>query len=241
MRSQIDIRIAQQRQNRMVERRGRQLDLAAADRFAILGHHGAQDLHLHAAEDGLVLLGEAVPLRDERANAFVALEVQRVNPYQLVPHLQVADVVDRELRGERARAQSLAVAAPACEQFRIPRKRVDHPRFVGVEEVLDAEGTLVLRQRIRRLQPELQVSIVRFIAGKGFELHEQRRHQVERDPHLRKLAHQRDHAPVVLDAMQPHPREDVLARDQVLVEGLMHVPEDCNAGHNADTGRDEDL
>jgi hypothetical protein len=29
----------------------------------------------------------------------------------------------------------------------------------------------------------------------------------------------------------------VLAGGQILVERLMHVPEDCDAGHNADKGR----
>lgn len=32
--------------------------------------------------------------------------------------------------------------------------------------------------------------------------------------------------------MEPHPWEDVLAGDQVLIERLVHVPQQCNAGHN---------
>jgi hypothetical protein len=33
----------------------------------------------------------------------------------------------------------------------------------------------------------------------------------------------------------------VLPGGQVLVERLMHVPEDCDAGHNADNTRNEGL
>ena len=41
-----------------------------------------------------------------------------------------------------------------------------------------------------------------------------------------------DHAPVVLERVQPHPRQDVLAGRQVLVERLVHVPQQRDARHN---------
>ena len=62
----------------------------------------------------------AAPLRDQRADALVALEVQRVDPDQLVPDLQVADVVGRELRRLRARRSALLPllrAAPAAPRI----------------------------------------------------------------------------------------------------------------------------
>ena len=47
----------------------------------------------------------------------------------------------------------------------------------------------------------------------------------------RKLAQQRDHPVVVLQRMEAYPRHDVLAGREVLVEGLVHVPQDGDACH----------
>ena len=63
------------------------------------------------------------------------------------------------------------------------------------------------------------------------ELHEQRRHEVECDLHAGKLTEQRHHPVVVLDRVQADPREDVLSRYEVLIERLVHVPEDGDASH----------
>ena len=93
------------------------------------------------------------------------------------------------------------------------------------------ECALVLGQRVRRLQAELEVPVARPSFGERLELHQQRRHQVERQLHLRKLAQQRDHAVVVLQPVQPHPRQDVLARCEVFVVRLVHVPEDGDVSH----------
>jgi hypothetical protein len=53
----------------------------------------------------------------------------------------------------------------------------------------------------------------------------------ERDPHRRKLPQEGDHAVVVLERVEPDPRQDVLAGDQILVVRLMHVPEDRHPCH----------
>ena len=40
------------------------------------------------------------------------------------------------------------------------------------------------------------------------------------------LVQQFDHAVIVFECMHPYPREAIFAGDQVLVEGLVHVPEE---------------
>ena len=47
----------------------------------------------------------------------------------------------------------------------------------------------------------------------------------------RELIQQLDHSVVVLQRMQPHPRQTVFARHQVLVKGLVLVPEKNYAQH----------
>ena len=98
--------------------------------------------------------------------------------------------------------------------------------------MLDAELPIVLAQLIGRCQTHFQMAIARLSGRKGFELYEQRWNQVERELERRELACQRRHPVVVLERMQPHPRLEVLAGGEVLIEGLVHVPQQSDARHN---------
>ena len=92
-------------------------------------------------------------------------------------------------------------------------------------------------QRVRRLQAELEVPVARPSLGERLELHEQRRHEVERQLHLRKLAHQRGHPVVVLQPVHAYPRQHVLAGCEVFVVRLVHVPEDGDVSHVVSSNR----
>ena len=76
------------------------------------------------------------------------------------------------------------------------------------------------------------MAVQRFLTSEGFELDEKRRNQVERDLDRGMLPQDRHHAPVVFDGVHPDPRQHVLAGEQVLIERLVHVPQDRDAGHN---------
>ena len=69
------------------------------------------------------------------------------------------------------------------------------------------------------------------VLGERLDLRDQRRHQVEGDAEPREFLEHGDHAPVVLDGVQPHPRQDVLAGGEVLVIGLVHVPQQRELHH----------
>ena len=97
--------------------------------------------------------------------------------------------------------------------------------------MLHAEGALLRRQRVGRLQAQLQVAIARLVPCERLQLDQQRGHEVERDLHARELPEQRDHPPVILERVQAHPGQDVLPGEEVLIEGLVHVPQDGDAGH----------
>src|SRR5687767_6971551 len=127
MGSKINVRIAQQREDWMVKGGRRELDLSTIGRGTVLRNDPPQQLKLNAAKRGLVMLGEAAPLLDERLNARI-LEIERIDPRQLVPHLQVAQVVGREMRGLAAGAQPTPGRLALGEQFRISRIRRDHAR-----------------------------------------------------------------------------------------------------------------
>ena len=78
-----DIRIAQQGQNRMIERRGRQFDLAAGRSFLIDRKHLRQQLKLFRTQRVFVLFRIVLPSRGEVANNRVFLEPKLVHPCEL--------------------------------------------------------------------------------------------------------------------------------------------------------------
>jgi hypothetical protein len=100
-----------------------------------------------------------------------------------------------------------------------------------VERVGQQEPLVVVGEIGGGLQPERERAIAGAILGERFELHDQRRHHVEGDAHVGKLPQQRHHAVVVLQPMQPDPGEDVFAGHQILVERLVHVPEERDLRH----------
>ena len=79
--------VPQQRQNRMVERRGRQLDLAPLLQLAVQRDHLGQQLHLLVQQPLLLLLGPVLALVAKLGQLRVVLEGQRVDPDQVRPAL----------------------------------------------------------------------------------------------------------------------------------------------------------
>jgi hypothetical protein len=57
------------------------------------------------------------------------------------------------------------------------------------------------------------------------------RSAAERRAHVRELLEERDHPVVVLEAVQADPRENVLARDEIFVIRLVHVPQQSHLRH----------
>ena len=97
----------------------------------------------------------------------------------------------------------------------------------------------VTRRQLCRLgESEHQVPIPRPLGRVGLDLFDERRHQIERDRHVGELVEQRDHPPVVLERMEPDPRQNRLTRHRVEVVGLVHVPHDgkTNGGRSRDHG-----
>ena len=221
MRPQVDVGVTQQRQNRVVERRRGHLDLAADDTVAVFRNHSVQQLEFDGPKQLFVVLGKPAVLGHQPANPRIPVQIKRVHPGQLVPHLQVAEIVD----GER---QS---ASPLVEQFLVPGIDLDHPLALRMEEVLEDEDDVRLGEIGSGCEAQIEDTIACAICRKCLELDEQRRHQVERDADARKLPKERRHPVVVLQRVHPHPGEDVLAGDEILVVRLMHVPEDGHACH----------
>jgi len=219
VRPQVDIGVAQKRQNRVIERGRRDLDLPPCGRRPVLRNDAVQDLELDLPESGLVVLRKAASELHQAPDARVGIQIQRIDPGQLLPDLKVPKIV--HVVGRSASGKQVGVA----------RIDVDHPLPLSVEKVGANELDLGRGQIDRRLETELERPIPRAIFGERLELDEEGRHEVEGHLHVGKLPQERHHPVVVLERVQPHPRQDVLPRREVFIERLMHVPENGDAGH----------
>ena len=208
----------------MIKRRGRNLDLPAQRETPVGGQHQPQNLPLFAPHQGLIRQTEIAALFDQVAHFRIVLLELLVKPGQLRQDLQVP----KRLAAERA-PRALDVPAgclPGVIQLAIARIAVNHALRIGVKRVSQQEPLLAFGQVFSRFESRLQKRIGRHAPRVLVHLHHHRRHQVERLAHLRKLLQDLDHAVVIFQRMHARPGQLILARDQVLVKRLMHVPKE---------------
>src|SRR5438270_269112 len=98
MRNGGDVRVADKRQDGVIERGGGKLHLPARGKVAIRGNDASHDFSLFAADQGLVIEREAAPFSYQFANVLIMREEFFVEPCQLREHLQIA----KRLRTEHA-------------------------------------------------------------------------------------------------------------------------------------------
>ena len=89
----VNLRVAQQRKNRVVKRRRRNLDLARLGATSMRRDDGIEDFQLNRPEERLVVLREVASFLNQPFHTLIAQQVERVDPRQLLPDLQVAEVV----------------------------------------------------------------------------------------------------------------------------------------------------
>ena len=209
--------VAYQRQDRMVVRRESKLGLPAVGELAVFRDHAPDALELCLEEDPLVLLVEVPVFALELGEAPVVLDPDGIAPRQVEPHLEVADIGGRVLRVGRARGQ-LQVSRRLLDA-QCPR-RLTHP---AKDEV-----ALLGREITRSALAQVEEEIDRLLLAVVLDLGQQRWNEVEGRPHVGVAVEQRRHLVIVLGRAQPHPRQEVSAREVVLVVRLVHVPDEGN-------------
>ena len=220
---QLDLRVgaacrvdvADERQDRVVVRRERELSLAPLRELAVLRDDAADALQLRREKDRLVLFGEVAVLALELGQAGVVLDPHRVAPGEVEPQLEVTDVVVGEL-GVRRPRRELEIARRLLHAKRA--WRFAHPS----QDEVPLLGGKVARRPLAQVEKEID----RLFLAVVLDLRQQRRHQVEGRAHLRVAVEQRRHLEVVLGRAQAHPGQQVRAGEVVLVIGLVHVPDE---------------
>ena len=215
--------VPQERQDRVIERRGRQFDLAALHQFPMERNDLSQHIELLVEQPRFLSLRPAVSLQQERLQVGVEIKQQRMEPCEVAPDLQVSDVtfcepLDRLL-------ERIAVGRPLLVQLRVTRMRADHVVVVGHEELVEQEARVGFVQTIGGSPRDIEMPVARTAVGVRQQLFEQAGNKIDRATKLGHLFDVPRHPPIVLRPMQPHPRHRVLTPDAIRVVGLMLMPD----------------
>ncbi len=105
---------------------------------------------------------------------------------------------------------------------------VDQVVAIGVEEMLSNKALFGVVELLLRLEGHAQVRIKSRPRNIILQLQNQRRHQVDRLVQLGIALEQKHQIQVVFGAVEPDPRQAILASNAAFVERLMLVPDDCD-------------
>ena len=182
--------VDQQRQDRMEERRRGELDLPAVLQPSVQRDDPGNDVALARQHGLLVGLRELPSLGRQLPEDGVLRQGPMAEPGEIVPYLQIQQVLGGEPAGQVGEVLIARVRATLEQQTVVPVVRTDHRVPVGAEEVAQDEDTFVaaqVRRRTRCVHPEqIRDRTVRQL----LELEQERGGQVHRDSHIRVLVQQ---------------------------------------------------
>ncbi len=229
-RNRARVGVADQRKNRMIKRRRRNFDRSLLGGARVGRQNFGQQFPLARDYKTLIFKRIIAFFPDQRRNVRV-FQKEFVEPCDLRQHLQVGEIPRLKIFLRfLGRLPMLPEALPQLPVARIP---TDQVRRVGLKKILQGKLSLLQRQVLCRLGGHLKKRILRRPRNVVLNLNDQRRHQIEVLVNIGKLIQQLHHAVVVLEGMQAHPRQAILARHQILVKGLVLVPEkdETQGGH----------
>ena len=166
--------------------------------------------------------GVAAALRPEFAQLAVLIEGQLVDPGQVAPDLQIADVAGRKTRD--GVFDRIAAEAPLQVQLVIPLVRADHAVDVGQEEIVEQVQHVRLAHPVGRQPRDVEMPIGPPLSVR-LQLHQQAGHEIDRAAKLGHLLQVQRHAVIVLGRVHAHPGHQRFAADVVRIVRLMLVPE----------------
>ena len=205
--------VDEERHDRMVEGRRRQLDLAARGELAIERQHAGAGAALPIDDERQIGAGKVARFLFERGDLVIALARGEAEPAEVEQHRQIAHVAV----GERLLALAL------IEELRVARSRAHRAIPIEREEALDGKPALDVVPRVQFGDPEPLVDC----AGDDLlELRHQRRHEVHRQLHVAVLVQQPRDVEIAARAVQAHPRQPRATRARIDILRLMHVQQE---------------
>ena len=167
-----------------------------------------------------------MPLGHQRRYVLL-FQKEFVEPGNLRQHLQIGKIL--RLKIPLRPFRMIAMLAKPLPQFAIPRIAPNHILRIRLKQILQRKAPLLQRQIFRRLGRHSQKRILRRPVNIILNLHHQRRHQVEVLMNIGKFVQQLHHPVVVLERVQPRPRQTIFARDQILIKRLVLMPKKNDA------------
>ncbi len=215
-----DVRIAQQRQNRMVVGRRRNLDLAPRACVPVFRQHARQQFVLLIQQHGLVLFREVVLFRRQLFHHGVVCQVLLIHPHELRKQLQIPPILRVEMRHRGFH--------PARPHPRLQFRQPGPPLQVGIaylERPLQRLALLFRAKRRRRRERDVEPRLVELPARVLLDLFGEQRNDIECRVYARKFLQYFHHPPIVLQRVQPRPRQQVAPCRRVAILRLVHVPQ----------------
>ena len=174
------VRVVQERQDRMIKGRGRELDPADLGEPFVLGDDERHDLALLLDEERLLVLGESRSLLHQPFEERVVVLKERIEPGKIEPDLEIEIILGGIVAGGVQKVVRRNAVAPAVEQLPVGGIGLDHGVPVRHERVPEQEQLVLLikfRGRLERQGKELVRGIVLHVV---LDLLEKRRNKIER-------------------------------------------------------------
>ena len=139
-RHRAGIRVAHQRQNRVIERRRRKLDRSFLRRLGMRRQHSAQQFPFPRNHKLLIVERVAVPLGHQRRDVFL-FQKEFVEPRNLRQDLQVGEIL--RLKISLRALRMVAMLAKALPQLAVARIAPDHVLRIRLKQILQREAPLL--------------------------------------------------------------------------------------------------
>ena len=112
----------------------------------------------------------------------------------------------------------------SLKEFAVTRIAPDQVLGIRLKQILQRKATLSLRQVLRRLRGNHQERVLRRARNVIFNLHHQRRNEIEVLMNVGEFIQQLHHAVIVFERVQAHPRQAIFACDQIFIKRLVLMP-----------------
>ena len=218
--------VAHQRQNRMVERRGRNLDRTLLGRRRVRRQHSAHQFPFARNHKLLIVERVRMSLRNQRGDLFLFEEVF-VEPSDLRQHLKIGEVLGLKIAFRPLGMVSML--AKALPQLTVAGITSNDILRICLKQILQRKPTLLECQFPGRLGGHGQERIPRRSRHVVLNLHHQRRYKIEVLMNVGELIEQLHHAVIIFERVQTHPWQTVFARNQIFVERLVLMPKKDDA------------
>ena len=188
-----DVRVAQQWKNGMIKRRRGNFNLPGLRSLPVFWQHASKQLNLLVAQLHLVLLRKIHTLARQRRHHGIARQVFLIHPRKLRKHLKIAPVA----LAERLCGPLAALRTDPLVQLDIPRPARQQIVIIQLKRPQHDFGFIIGSEIGHRPKRRRKPRLIEFPAGVLFQLHAERRHNIERCMHPRKLLDHPYHAPII--------------------------------------------